>query len=99
MVPGAVRERHDDEGRGVIDNPQTPGGCWVHFSQIDMQGRAFLEVGHTAQFSFERVSQDGFEWRALSVRPVGTHPRPETERPVVGPSEAYASALTIWFHQ
>jgi cold shock CspA family protein len=27
-----------DEGWGVIDGPDVPGGCWVHFSAIAMDG-------------------------------------------------------------
>ena len=97
MVSGIVREWHDDDGWGVLDSAQTAGGCWVHFSQIDVRGLRVLEVGQQARFSFERASQDGFEWRAIRVRPAGTDPAPASERPLKGPNEAYGSALTIWF--
>ena len=38
MIPGVVREWHSDEGWGVIDSDQTPGGCWAHFSDVEMDG-------------------------------------------------------------
>ena len=31
---GTVRVWHRDEGWGVIDSPETPGGCWAHFSHL-----------------------------------------------------------------
>ena len=31
---GTVRVWHTEEGWGVIDCPDTPGGCWVHFSHL-----------------------------------------------------------------
>jgi cold shock CspA family protein len=31
---GIVRFWHRDEGWGVIDSPDTPGGCWAHFSHL-----------------------------------------------------------------
>ncbi|ORB52297.1 hypothetical protein [Mycolicibacterium rhodesiae] len=31
---GTVREWHTEEGWGVIDCPDTPGGCFVHFSHL-----------------------------------------------------------------
>ncbi len=32
---GVVRWFNADEGWGVIDAPEVPGGCFVHFSFID----------------------------------------------------------------
>ena len=34
MVAAIVREWHADLGWGVLDSPETPGGCWAHFSVI-----------------------------------------------------------------
>jgi len=31
---GTVRFWHRDEGFGVNDSPDTPGGCWAHFSHL-----------------------------------------------------------------
>jgi CspA family cold shock protein len=36
--PGVVRTYDTDEGWGIIDGPDVPGGCWVHFSVIAMDG-------------------------------------------------------------
>ena len=95
MIRGVVREWHDYEGWGVLDSPQTPGGCWMLYSIIDMARPVSVEVGQEASFSFEKEPQDGFEWRALRVRPAGTPPGPEIE--VSGPDEGYRSKLTLYF--
>jgi len=34
VIEASVRERHDGLGWGVLDPAETPGGCWVHFSNI-----------------------------------------------------------------
>jgi hypothetical protein len=31
MTSGVVREWHDDEGWGVLESTETPGGCWDGF--------------------------------------------------------------------
>jgi cold shock protein len=36
-------EWHDDDGWGVVESPETPGG-WVHFSHVDLQGYRFTAV-------------------------------------------------------
>jgi len=61
---GTVREWHDDEGWGVIDSPDTPGGCWAHFSVVDMQGYRGLTYG-------SRVLLDA-EDKASGLRALGT---------------------------
>jgi CspA family cold shock protein len=37
-VVGVVREWNAEEGWGVVDSDETPGGCWVHFSHIEIAG-------------------------------------------------------------
>lgn len=64
---GTVREWHDEEGWGVLDSGMTPGGCWAHFSAIEMVGFRTLEVGETVQFEAEEARQDGYDWRAAHV--------------------------------
>lgn len=82
---GVVSGWHDEEGWGVIDSPDTPGGCWVYWSAlhpdevIDAQpGNSFsigggiqgLEVGEHVDFEWEPVTdQDGYTFRAIRVRP------------------------------
>ena len=81
---GTVRVWHQDEGWGVIDSPDTPGGCWAGFAQIWADGMpkpgrgeyvvsGFTELfeGETVDFEWERPSadQDGYAFRATTVRP------------------------------
>jgi len=37
-VEGVVREWHPEQGWGVIDAQDTPGGCWAHFSRVAIDG-------------------------------------------------------------
>ena len=39
---GTVRRWHDEEGWGVIDSPDTPGGCWAHYSNVAVTGHESL---------------------------------------------------------
>lgn len=69
-VDGVVRDYDDREGVGVIDSSATPGGCWFHYSMIEVPGVTALAVGQPVHFVFESgVAQDGFAFRALQVRP------------------------------
>ena len=69
-VDGVVQEYDDLEGFGVIDSLDTPGGCWLHYSMIEILGRKTLFAGQLDRFTFENeVEQDGFRFRALNVRP------------------------------
>jgi CspA family cold shock protein len=69
-VDGVVREYDDREGFGVIDSLDTPGGCWFHYSMIEVPGRKTLFAGQLVRFTFEsEVEQDGFVFRALQARP------------------------------
>jgi cold shock protein len=92
---GIVREWREDEGFGVVDSPGTPGGCWVHFSNIVADGYRSLRAGDYVTFTSEPASQDGFEYRAILVWPPGVQPgrplRPADE----GTDGAYQSTLTI----
>jgi cold shock protein len=71
---GTVRVWHREEGWGVIDSPETPGGCWAHFSHlwnddnlepgpgevIEVSG-GFRELfeGETVDFEWERTAAPG----------------------------------------
>ena len=79
MVSAKVREWHVDLGWGVLDSLETEGGCWVHFSAIESPVRSLidgvtvyeykmLEVGESVELEFEAVSQDGYDYRATTVR-------------------------------
>jgi cold shock protein len=79
MANGTGREWHDDLGWGVLDSPETPGGCWTHFSVVDtlclasVDGTAVseykgLSTGEEVEFDWETPGQDGFDYRAVVVR-------------------------------
>ncbi|MCW2857388.1 MAG: Cupin 2, conserved barrel domain protein [Marmoricola sp.] len=79
MVSAKVRQWHEDLGWGVLDSLETDGGCWVHFSVIEspvlssIDGVTVseykpLEVGETVELEFEAVGQDGYDYRATTVR-------------------------------
>ena len=101
---GRVRTWHEEEGWGVLDCDETPGGCWFHVSAIESAeigrgpaGSGYrsglrLEVdgevvtsdggeaeavvhalrtaheGQEVELEWERADQDGFSYRAVSVR-------------------------------
>ncbi|MEV8507065.1 cold shock domain-containing protein [Actinoplanes sp. NPDC051475] len=92
---GSVRTFDADEGWGVIDGPDVPGGCWVHFSVIAAAGYRELMPGQLVSFSAEAASQDGFAFRAVKVWTGDVEPPGQP-----GPGEnstAYRSTLTLTF--
>ncbi|HEX5985792.1 MAG TPA: hypothetical protein VFY86_04680 [Nocardioides sp.] len=79
MTTATVREWHDQLGWGVLDSPETPGGCWTHFSDIETcwlgfvdGGEAYeykgLTAGEVVDLEWESPGQDGFDYRAVRVR-------------------------------
>ncbi|MCM3926332.1 cold shock domain-containing protein [Frankia sp. AiPs1] len=69
-IRGVVRFYDTERGWGVIDAPEVPGGCWVHYSMIETAGHRGLVTGRQVTFSWEPVAnQDGYRFRALTVRP------------------------------
>jgi CspA family cold shock protein len=91
---GVVREFHPDEGWGVIDGSDVPGGCWVHFSAIVMDGFRPLAAGQEVSFRAETADQDGFGFRAVEVWTGGVEP---VSRTAAG--SAYHSRLTLAFDE
>ncbi len=67
-VVGVVRVWHREQGWGVVDAPETPGGCWVHFSAVDAAGYRELRAGQQVLLEAEAAEQDGYRWRATHVR-------------------------------
>jgi cold shock protein len=67
---GVVREFDPEEGWGVIDSPDVPGGCFVHYSNLDTSGYRTLQAGQRVAFTFETpgFQQDACPHRALVVR-------------------------------
>ena len=68
---GLVRWFDEAEGWGVIDAPEVPGGCFVHFSNIVVEGHRALAAGESVAFTYEApgFEQDGYDFRALRVWP------------------------------
>jgi CspA family cold shock protein len=90
---GSVRAFDADEGWGVIDGPDVPGGCWVHFSALAMDGYRKLTRGQQVSFRAEAASQDGFAYRAVKVWTGGAEP-PDQARAESG-SAGYHSWLVF----
>lgn len=93
ITSGVVRVWHDDEGWGVIDSPETPGGCWAHYSCVLVPGCRSLRAGESVTLDYESFEQDGYPFRANELWPAGQEPY-RTE-PETGSSEAYSSTVTI----
>ncbi|MET0448800.1 MAG: cold shock domain-containing protein [Aeromicrobium sp.] len=89
---GIVRLWVDDEGWGVVDSPATPGGCWAHFSAVAVAGYRDLQAGDQVEFEYERVDQDGFDFRTVRVWRSGTDP---VDIDSESSPAAYSSSLTI----
>jgi CspA family cold shock protein len=79
MVEATVREWHEDTGWGVLDSPETPGGCWTHYSVIEtplislaegveVSEYKHLAAGDAVELEWEKQGQDGFDYRAAAVR-------------------------------
>jgi CspA family cold shock protein len=93
---GTVREWDDDEGCGVIDSADTPGGCFAGFASIVMDGYRSLTPGAPVTFTHEAARQDGLGYRAVRVWPPGARAgTPPAAGADSEPSAAYRSTLTI----
>jgi len=89
-----VRVWYANDGWGVIDSEDTPGGCWAHFSTVLVRGYRALRAGESVTLDYEPAQQDGFSFRAVEVWPADQEPyRTETE--AQDPPDAYRSTLRI----
>lgn len=93
---GTVREWFDQEGWGVIDSPDTPGGCWTHFSNVAVSGYTGLDPGQSVALEWEMAEQDGFSYRAVRTWPADEQPVSD-HVDEAGSSDAYRSTLRITF--
>lgn len=69
-LAGTVEWFSAEEGWGALRAPQTPGGCFVHFSAIEGDGYRALAAGQHVRFTIEHLTdfeQDGYSYRALRV--------------------------------
>ena len=93
-----VRTWQADEGWGVIDSQDTPGGCWAHFSSVRVPGYRALAAGQSVTFDFEAAEQDGYCFRAVEVWPAGQRPD-RSGHDIEGASDVYRAGLTITIDQ
>ena len=93
---GTVRVWHGEQGWGVIDSQDTPGGCWAHFSSVLVPGHRELRAGQPVSFDYEAAAQDGYSFRATEVWPSGQEPD-WAGGGASGASGAFRSTLTITF--
>lgn len=85
QATGSVSIWRGEEGWGVIDSAETPGGCWFHFSTLwhvelpamgdgetitGKGGYRTVDVGEHVRFEYEEAEQSGFRFRADSVWPL-----------------------------
>ena len=68
-VEGTVRVWHDGEGWGVVDSPETPGGCWVHHTALAAEDCRTLTPGHRVRLEWEPGRHEGFDFLAARVQP------------------------------
>ena len=94
---GRVSAWHEDEGWGVLESEETPGGCWAHFSAVRVEGYKVLAAGQEVLFVHEPCEQDGFAHRALAVWPADR--QPVREAPETRDSPAYRSSLRLRFDE
>jgi cold shock protein len=62
----------DEEGWGVLEAPEGPGGIFVHFSFIEGDGYRSLTTGQVVELELEGPlprEQDGCRWYGRCVRP------------------------------
>lgn len=64
---GVVVEWRLEEGWGVVEAPETPGGAWTHFSEIRGDGYRSLVRDQRVEFGWEPARQDGYSFRASDV--------------------------------
>lgn len=89
-----VRVWHEEEGWGVLDCPETPGGCWAGFAALAIGGYKSAAAGDVVTLEYEQGAQDGYGYRAVRFWPAGTDPVDTEPSP---PGAAYRSTLTISF--
>ena len=92
---GVVRKWSDDEGWGVLDLDETPGGCWAHYSGLEIVGLKLLHVGQSVDVEWEKADQDGFAFRAHRVRLTGAPPYADESRPLPEPDSPTAFGSTL----
>ncbi len=63
---------NDEAGSGALaDSEETPGGVFVHFSVIEMEGFKRLRPGQMVEALVSEGGQDGYSYGASVVHPLG----------------------------
>ena len=68
MSRGVVNVWNEEDGWGVITVEPQGVDVWAHFSVIEMTGYRTLSPGGIVEIEYERGQQDGYDYRATSVR-------------------------------
>ncbi|WP_212709771.1 cold shock domain-containing protein [Rhodococcus sp. 14-2483-1-1] len=75
-----VREFNGEEGWGVLDAPELPGGCWVFYSSIEGSGFRMPYPGQHVTVEYvdlvaeygPEAEQDWYRYRAERVKPLSS---------------------------
>ena len=54
----------------LVDSEETPGGVFVHFSVVEMEGFKRLRPGQRVEALVSEGGQDGYPYGASVVRPL-----------------------------
>lgn len=71
VTRAVVRRWDDEEGWGVADAPEAPGGIFIHFSFIEADGYRSLDEGEVVELRLDgplTFEQDGCRWYGLNVQ-------------------------------
>jgi len=71
VTRAVVRQWYDEEGWGVADAPEAPGGIFIHFSFIEADGYRSLQEGEVVELRLEGplpFDQDGCRWHGRDVK-------------------------------
>ena len=73
-VTGSVRIWHAEQGWGVFDSSETPGGCWADANEVmSMEQPLDLRPGSPVRFAWVDIGPvliEGFHYRAHSFYPI-----------------------------
>ena len=73
VIRARVERWSDEQGWGVLEADEAPGGVFVHFSAIQEGGYRFLRAGQTVELEPDDLvpyGHEGCAYRAVRVRPV-----------------------------
>jgi len=71
VTRAVVKHWYHEEGWGVADAPEAPGGIFIHFSFVEAEGYRSLRDGEEVELDLEGPlprEQDGCRWYGRRVR-------------------------------